>query len=180
MRFALLASLLVPSAVLAQTRNFTLFLGDRPGGHATVRVQGNVRDVDFEMSDRSVVTKLHEHIVVDDDGTAHELRITGQAGGPQPIDEKFVRRDQRGMYVSQSGVPEEYAVLARALAARPRAGAAASAGHRDSRSRRANQRSLLARSASASPRTRLAASIWSPSRSGSTTRWSCSPPATCS
>ncbi|MCU1278613.1 MAG: amidohydrolase [bacterium] len=115
MRVALLALLLIPSAVLAQTRNFTLFLGDRPGGHATLRVQGNVRDVDFEMSDRSVVTKLLEHIVVDDDGTARELRITGQAGGPQPVDEKFVRRDQRGMYVSQSGVPEEYAILARAL-----------------------------------------------------------------
>jgi hypothetical protein len=115
MRVVLLAALLTSSAALAQTRGFTVFLGDRPAGHATLHVQGNVRDVDFEMSDRSIVTNLHEHIVVDDDGTARELRITGHAGGTQPVDETFVRRDQRGMYVSQSGVPEEYAVLARAL-----------------------------------------------------------------
>jgi hypothetical protein len=115
MRAALLAILLLSAPALAQTRSFVVFVGDRPGGRATLRVQGNVRDVDFEVSDRSVVTKLHEHIVVDTDGTAREIRIAGHGGSGQPIDEKFVRSDQRGMYVSQAGAPEEYAILARAL-----------------------------------------------------------------
>lgn len=79
-----------------------------------MRVQGDVREIDFESSDRSVVTKFHEHIVVDKDGTAGELSISGHAGGERAIDETFVRRDQPGMYLSRAGAPEEYAVLARA------------------------------------------------------------------
>jgi cytosine/adenosine deaminase-related metal-dependent hydrolase len=74
-----------------------------------------VRDVDYEVTDRSMVTRVHEHIVIDVDGTAREIRISGRAIGGQAIDEKFVRAADKGMYVSQAGAPEETAVLARAL-----------------------------------------------------------------
>jgi imidazolonepropionase-like amidohydrolase len=115
MRTLWLVLWLLPSVALAQPRRFTVFVGPRPGGHAEVVARGDVREIDFERSDRSLVDKVHERIVLDGDGTARELHVTGQSPAGK-VDEHFVRKPgQKGIYVSQSGTPEEYAILARAL-----------------------------------------------------------------
>jgi imidazolonepropionase-like amidohydrolase len=114
-RYCVVALILLATPALATEHRYSIFVGPRIGGHATLRVHGSTRDVEVQYSDRGVVTNLRERIVLGADGMPTSVDLTGRSHGA-PLDEHFVRGDRTGVVLAAEPTTEEQAVLARALA----------------------------------------------------------------
>lgn len=104
------------------TRYTVLLKGSRSGFETSVANPGGRLQLDWEYNDRGWGPKIHEEIDLDQSGLPTRLEVSGRDYLNAPVREQFSTKEGRAragksFYVSASGVPEETAVLARALLA---------------------------------------------------------------
>ena len=118
----------------APTRYTLLLMGNKAGFETSAQDPDGSLQLYFEFSDRGRGPKVTEHITLNKDSLPVELTNTGNDYLKAPVDERFSLNQgkaswknraeegekqisDRAFYVSISGVPEENAILARALLA---------------------------------------------------------------
>jgi len=118
----------------APTRYTLLLMGNKAGFETSAQDPDGSLQLYFEFSDRGRGPKVTEHITLNKDSLPVELTNTGNDYLKVPVDERFSLNQgkaswknraeegekqisDRAFYVSISGVPEENAILARALLA---------------------------------------------------------------
>jgi len=145
LRFLLLLTLVLPSvATLAATpaleprveRTLSFLLGNRSGFQETTHHADGTITVHYEYNDRGRGPKLDAKYTLAADGTPDRTSITGLAYFKTAVDETFARTDAetlwkngsenekraerlRGFYIGLESVPEDTAMLARALLKSP-------------------------------------------------------------
>jgi len=114
---ALLVLLSTSAAARPRLIHYTVFVGPRRGGSATLLVRdgGSTRQLDFQYRDRSLGPHLTERLTTDAAGLPIHVHTTGTDHNHNPVDETFARGARTGFYVSENGTPEELAALTRAL-----------------------------------------------------------------
>jgi len=132
--FLAVASVSLTPAENPPTR-YTMFLaGNKAGFQTSVRNGDGSLQYYFEFNDRGRGPRITQRVVLDNSGIPAQMAITGNDYDKSPVDEQFTLHDgnaswknraeqgqktaaARCFYVSISGVPEETALLARAILA---------------------------------------------------------------
>ncbi len=124
-----------PTGPGPDTTRCTVLIASRPAGSQVswADADGALRYA-FEFNDRGRGPKISERVVLDADGVPVLIEVTGNDYLKNAVDERFARQGRRaawrssseadsstapGFYTSVDGVPEETAVLARALLKAP-------------------------------------------------------------
>jgi cytosine/adenosine deaminase-related metal-dependent hydrolase len=122
-----------PSAV---TRYTVILAGNKAGFETSTRKPDGSLELYFEFNDRGRGPKVTERMVLDSNGVPVSVENTGNDYMKSPVEERFSLKEGtatwknrsedghkavtgRAFYLSIAGVPEEAAVLARALLAAP-------------------------------------------------------------
>jgi len=129
--FALLAAITLPSQA-AETRYTILMAGSKAGFETSTHNPDGSMQLYYEFNDRGRGPRITEHIVLDKNGIPTQIENTGVDYYKATVEEHFSFKDGKAawknraeqggrdlpdpaFYVSISGVPEEGAILARAL-----------------------------------------------------------------
>lgn len=125
-----------PVAPSAATRYTVTLAGNKAGFETSTRKPDGSLELYFEFNDRGRGPKVTEQVVLDSNGIPIRVENTGNDYLKAPVEEHFSLKDGtaswknrsengqkavsgRAFYLSIAGVPEEAAVLARALLAAP-------------------------------------------------------------
>ncbi len=120
-----------PLSSATDTTRYTVLIAARPAGAqlSWADADGTLR-YSFEFNDRGRGPKVSERLVLDPDGLPMQLEVRGNDYLKNAVDERFARKDGKaswhsssesdstsapGFYTSVDGVPEELALMARAL-----------------------------------------------------------------
>jgi len=133
--------ILIAVASFAQTssgpndvRYTVMFAGNKAGYQTSHRNSDGSLDLYFEFNDRGRGPKITEHLIIDKDGIPTQIEASGNDYMKDPVQERFSLRgghvswknraeeggkdlSGKAFYVSLTGVPEETALLAKALLA---------------------------------------------------------------
>jgi imidazolonepropionase-like amidohydrolase len=129
----LLHAQVTPSAV---TRYTVILVGNKAGFETSARKPDGSLELYYEFNDRGRGPKVTEQVVLDSNGIPIRVENTGNDYLKAPVEEHFSLKDGtaswknraedgqkvvsgRAFYLSIAGVPEEAAILARALLAAP-------------------------------------------------------------
>jgi len=136
MRIQLSAAIALTFVACAHTapppQTWTYILAGHPAGRETVIAQGNTRIIDFEYNDRGRGPKTHTVLTTEGQSVTTSLKTEGNDYLKVPLSETFANdawangaekgnapAGSKAFFLSMYGPPEETAVLARALLARP-------------------------------------------------------------
>lgn len=124
------------SAAGAVTRYTVILVGNKAGFETSARKSDGSLELYYEFNDRGRGPKVTEQVVLDNNGIPIRVENTGNDYLKAPVEEHFSLKDGtaswknraedgqkvvsgRAFYLSIAGVPEEAAILARALLAAP-------------------------------------------------------------
>ena len=124
------------SAAGAVTRYTVILVGNKAGFETSARKPDGSLELYYEFNDRGRGPKVTEQVVLDNNGIPIRVENTGNDYLKAPVEEHFSLKDGtaswknraedgqkvvsgRAFYLSIAGVPEEAAILARALLAAP-------------------------------------------------------------